>query len=147
MYYKNLGLQKIEKPSEGELIEFIVFNKKDIAENKIDFKWIHSREFKYNGEMYDIVKKEENDKQLFLHCINDKKEKRLEEEFAKKVQDNSTNSKHRQVSNHLNILLSEPAQTDNISVEPVCEFYFYKLLTDCYNSINLDIPSPPPRVT
>jgi hypothetical protein len=147
MYYKNLGMQKIEKSAKQELIEFFIFDKKDIAENKIDFKWIHSREFIYNGEMYDIVKKEENDIQLFLYCINDIKEKKLEEEFAKKVQNNSTNSKHRQVSNHLNILLSEPVQTNSISVEPICEFNFYNLLTDCYKSINLDIPSPPPRIT
>jgi hypothetical protein len=147
MYYKNLGLQKTEKTSEEELIEFMIFNKKDITENKIDFKWIHSREFKYNGEMYDVVKKEENDKQFFLYCINDKKEEKLEEEFAKKVQDNSANSKHRQVSNHLNISLSEPVQTNSISVEPVYKFNFYNILTDCYKSINLDIPSPPPRLS
>jgi hypothetical protein len=145
MYYKNLGMQKIEKPAEEELIEFLIFNKIDIADNKIDFKWIHSREFKYNGDMYDIVIKEENDKQLFLYCINDKKEKKLEKEFAKKVHDNSTNSKYRQLSNHLSILLSEPIHKDKVSFEPVCEFNFYNRLTNCYNSINLDIPSPPPR--
>jgi hypothetical protein len=147
MYYKNLGLQKTEKTLEEELIEFMIFNKKDITENKIDFKWIHSREFKYNGEMYDVVKKEENDKQLFLYCINDKKEEKLEEEFAKKVEDSSANTKYRQLSNHFNILLSEPIFKDKLSFGPVYDFSFYNKLPDCYNSINLDIPSPPPRRT
>ena len=86
-------MQKIEKSVKEELIEFFIFDKKDVAENKIDFKWIHSREFIYNGEMYDIVKKEENDKQLFLYCINDKKEEKLEEEFAKKVEKDAEEKK------------------------------------------------------
>ena len=146
-YYKNLGMQKIEKPPEEEPIEFLAINKKDLAENKIDFKWIHSREFKYNGEMYDIVKKEENDEQLFLYCINDKKEKKLEEELAKKIQDNSANGKRWQLSNHLNILLSEPVHTDKINFEPVCEFNFINKHPNDYNSINLDVPSPQPRRT
>ncbi|MDZ7626016.1 MAG: hypothetical protein U5J96_16410 [Ignavibacteriaceae bacterium] len=53
-------------PSEEEMIELLIFNKEDIENNKIDFRWIHSREFKYNGDMYDIVTKEETDKQLIF---------------------------------------------------------------------------------
>lgn len=147
IYYKSLGIQKAEEHSAEEIIELLIFNKEDIVENTIDFKWIHSREFKYNGEMYDIVKKEERDNQLFLYCINDIKEKKLEEEFAKKVHDNSTNCKNRKLSYHFTVLLSEPIQTDKISFKPVCEFNFYNMLAECYNSINLDIPSPPPRIS
>jgi len=146
MYYKNLGMQKTGKDYSGEIIELLIFNKEDIGENKIDFKWIHSGEFSYNGGMYDIVKKEEKGNHLFLYCINDKKEKKLEEEYAKKIQDNSTNSKHRQLSNHLNILLSEPVQAEKLSFAPVHDYRHSIACSDFYNSVQLDIPSPPPRI-
>ena len=71
-------------PSEEEMIELLIFNKEDIEKGRLDFKWIHSREFKYNGDMYDIVTKEETDEQLIVHVINDTKEKKLEEEFEKR---------------------------------------------------------------
>jgi hypothetical protein len=139
-------MQKIEKPSDEEMIELLIFNKRDIVENKIDFMWIHSREFKYNGDMYDIVKKEERDNLLYLYCINDKKEKKLEEEFAKKIQDNSSNSKQRQLSNQLNILLSEPVQAETLSFTPVQDYRPEVARSNFYNSVQLDIPSPPPRI-
>jgi len=146
LYYKNLGMQKTGEHSDREMIELLIFNKEDIVENRIDFKWIHSREFKYNGDMYDIVKKEERDNQLFLYCINDKKEKKLEEEFARKIQDNSSNSKLRQLSNQLNVLLSEPVQAEKLSFAPVHDYRPEVARSDFYNSVQLDIPSPPPRI-
>jgi hypothetical protein len=146
IYYKNLGMQQAEELSEKELLELLVFNKKDILKQKIDFKWIHSREFRYKGEMYDVVKKEENNNKLFLYCINDKKEKRLEKEFEKRVNNNSTNSKRRHVSTHFNILLSEPVQSEQLNFRLCSECIFNYYLTDSYNSIHSEIQSPPPRL-
>ena len=147
MHYKNLGMQRAEKPSEDELIELLIFNKDDIEKNRIDFRWIHSREFKYNGKMYDVVKKIEEDKQLFLYCINDEREKKLEEEFEKAVNKNSTENKQRPVKhNHFNISLSEPVQSEQIGYALVYEFEFNYSRTDSYNSPYLEIPSPPPRI-
>jgi hypothetical protein len=145
-HYKNLGMKKVENYSGEEMIELLILNKEDIVGNKIDFKWIHSREFRYNGEMYDIVKNEESDNRLFLYCIHDKEEKKLNEEFAKKIQDNSTNTKHRQLSSHLNILLSEPVQAEKLSFALMIDYRFNNARSDFYNSVQLDIPSPPPRI-
>lgn len=147
MHYKNLGMQESKKPSDDEMIELLVFNKEDIEKNKIDFRWIHEREFKYKGEMYDIVKKDEINNQLFLYCINDVKEKMLEEEFAKKIHDNSKNSKRQQIANHLNIVLSEPAQEEKINFAHFYELSFNSFYPDNYNSFQQDIPSPPPRIS
>ena len=147
IYFKNLGMQQADKPSKEGLVELLVFNKEDLLEQKIDFRWIHSREFKYNGEMYDVVKKIEDDKQVFLYCINDEREKRLEKEFEKVVQNNSTENKQRPVKyNHFNILLSEPVKSEQNSIALVykCEFNYSR--TDSYNSPHLEIPSPPPRL-
>ena len=140
-------MQQANKPSKEELVELLVFNKEDLLGQKIDFRWIHSREFKFNGDMYDIVKKEENVKQLFLYCINDTKEKKLEEEFEKVIHKNSTENKQRPVTyHHFNILFSEPIQSEKNSIALVyeCELYYWR--TDSYNSPYLEIPSPPPRI-
>jgi hypothetical protein len=145
MYYKNLGVRKTEKCPEEGIAELLVFSKEAIKNNKIDFRWIHSREFKYNGEMYDIVKKEEDSSHLFLYCIHDEKEKLLEEEFARKVNDNSRNNKRYHGSNHFNISLSEAVQEEKSDLTPFCEFSFKNFLPEKYISIHLDVPSPPPR--
>ncbi len=147
IYYKYVGLEQANKPSEEELIERLIFNKEDIQKGKIDFRWIHSREFKYNGDMYDIVKKEETDKQLIVHCINDTKEKKLEEEFEKRVHKNSSEDKRLPVNiNIINSLFSEPIQSEQIKNDLVYEQSFNNWRTDFYQSLFLDIPSPPPRL-
>ena len=145
IYYKYVGMEQANKPSKEEMIELLIFNKKDIQEGKIDFRWIHSREFKYNGDMYDIVKKEETDKQLFFYCINDTKEKKLEEEFEKRVHKNSLEDKQRPASNNF-VSISEPVQPEKIGNSLACKCTFSFWLTEFYQSLNLDIPSPPPRL-
>jgi len=141
-------MQQAERPSEEEIIEMLVFNKKDILEKKIDIEWVRSNEFKYNGEMYDVVKKEEDSNRIFLYCIHDEKEKRLEEDFEKRVHKNTTEDKqHPITTNYYKILLSEPVLNEQISIALVyeCEFNFWR--TGSYNSPYLDIPSPPPKLT
>jgi hypothetical protein len=147
IYYKYLGMQRVEMPSEGELIELIIFNKEDIQKKKINFKWIHSREFKYNGDMYDIVEKKETETELIIHCINDTKEKILEEEFEKKVQKNSLENKQRPISNNFNFVsISEPVQIEYPVDVIVSGSTFKNWINNFYSSPNLDIASPPPRL-
>lgn len=132
-------------PSEEEMIELLIFNKEDIENNKIDFRWIHSREFKYNGDMYDIVTKKETDSQLIVYVINDTKEKKLEEEFEKRVDKNSAEDKQIPSVIKYSLSISEPVQQEQISNLLSFEEIFNCLFTDYYQSTYLDIPSPPPR--
>jgi hypothetical protein len=45
------------------------------AENSEDFYWIHSREFRYRGVMYDVVRSEKAaDGATLLHCVTDHQE-------------------------------------------------------------------------
>ena len=140
-------MELANKPSKEEMIELLIFNKNDIQEGKIDFRWIHSREFKYNGDMFDIVKMEEKDDQLIIFCINDTKEKKLEEEFEKKVHKNSLENKQLPANkNIINVLLSEPIQSEQIRNALVYELSFNNWSADFYQSLFLEIPSPPPRL-
>lgn len=141
-------MQRADMPSKEEMIELLIFNKEDILEEKNDFIWIHSREFKYKGDMYDIVKKDENEKQLIVYCINDTKEKKLEEEFEKRVHKNSSEDKQRPTTNNYNfVFISEPVQSEQIGKAPVIETVLNYWRTDSYKSLFLDIPSPPPRLS
>ena len=141
-----MGMLRADMPSEEEMIELLIFNKEDIEKGRIDFRWIHSREFKYNGDMFDIVNKEETDDQLIVYVINDTKEKKLEEEFEKKVHKNSSEDKQRQSTNNYNFVsLSEPVQSENVGTSQVCESKLNYWLNEFYRSIQPDIPSPPPR--
>ena len=146
MYYKYLGMMLADMPSEEEMIELLVFNKEDIEKGRLDFKWIHSREFKYNGDMYDIVSKEETEEQLIVHVINDTKEKKLEEEFEKTVHKNSTENKHIPSIIKYSSSISEPVQSEQIEIRLALKSVFSYWRTDSYKSLHTDIPSPPPRL-
>lgn len=136
---------RANKPSKEEMIELLIFNKEDIEMKKIDFRWIHSREFKFNGDMYDIITKNETDDQLIVYVINDTKEKKLEEEFDKRVHKNSTEDKNnRQLSKNL-ISISEPIQNDQTKSKLICKSMFWNFMMESYKSYLPEIPVPPPR--
>jgi hypothetical protein len=146
MYYKYMGMLRADMPSEEEMIELLIFNKDDIEKEKIDFTWIHSREFKYNGDMYDIVTKEETEKQLIVYVINDTKEKKLEEDFEKRVHKNSTENKHLPSIIKYSLSISEPVQSNQVSFILEYQSPFDYRQYNSYSSLYLDIPSPPPRL-
>jgi hypothetical protein len=102
-------MQEAANPSEDELIELIILRKEDIIFNKLNYERIHSREFRLDGKMYDIVKEVDKDSLIHFYCINDKKEEKLEKEFHKKVEDNTAGKKQRSNDNNpFKTLISEP---------------------------------------
>lgn len=145
MYYKSLGLSKAESPIEDEVVEFIIVNKEDIAAGKINFQWIHSREFKLNGVYYDVVKKSEDSNFFFLYCINDHAESLLEEEFQKRVHQNSKENKNLPSIIKYSPSISEAAQLIYINFAIEYQLSFDCRLNNSYKSFYLEIPSPPPR--
>jgi len=58
---------------DNKLTTFIFFKKSPNTELKI----INSREIEVNGNIYDVVRKEQNAKQTIYRCIHDKKEQNL----------------------------------------------------------------------
>jgi len=147
LYYKYLGMQRTNVYSEEEIVELLVFNKEDIINGKINFQWIHSREFKYNGDLYDIIENNVTEEQLIIYCINDTREKKLEEDFEKRVQKNSFEDKQKPVTNLLKFVsISEPVQFDKATNSLVKTSSFGFRVNEFYQSYNLDIPTPPPRL-
>jgi len=71
----------------------------DLVEIKIanhrletDLTWEHEREFKYNGQWYDVVSSKQNGSSTIFLCYSDKQETELEKKFEEitKVEINST---------------------------------------------------------
>ena len=76
-----------------ELYGFNVLNGKDLPENAT---WVKpEKEFRLNGNMYDIVRRENNNGRSVLYCINDKQEKalfaNLDEHIEKHIATHSKN--------------------------------------------------------
>jgi len=96
--------------------------------------------------MYDIVTKEVTDEQLIVYVINDTKEKKLEEEFEKRVHRNSTENKNLPTIVKYNSSISEPVFSNQINFILDYQSAFDCRLNDLYKSLYFDIPSPPPRL-
>lgn len=104
--------------------------------------WIKAdKEFKYKGEMYDIVKIKHNKIKKYYYCIWDKKEKKLIADYNKIHQ--NTRTRHRQTNKLVRIQLffqnittkTFLTSSDMLFIELICK------LTKCY----IRIPSPPPK--
>ena len=139
-------MEQTDKPSKEEMIEILIFNKEDIQKGKIDFKWIHSREFKYNGDMYDIVKKEETAEQLIVYCINDTKEKKLEEDFKREIENNTSNKQQKSENNNsFKTLLAEAVSEPVSKLDEVKKLKYGFNYFEFYKPIYTEILSPPPE--
>jgi hypothetical protein len=53
--------------------------------------WENENEFRYNGEMYDVIEKKIKGSQIVIRCIPDKKETALLNEYQKNNKSNSSN--------------------------------------------------------
>lgn len=58
----------------------------DIEAVPKDITWIHSKEFRYRGNMYDIISRTEENGRVLLHCIRDVKESGLFAELDRLVE-------------------------------------------------------------
>jgi hypothetical protein len=83
----------------SEMKEFLKTqrNNKDVVqiilseENKQVY-WEEENEFRFKGEMYDVVEKKQQGNQVIIRCIPDKKETALLNEYQKNNKRNSSNS-------------------------------------------------------
>jgi hypothetical protein len=145
-YYKELGIREVKELADTDEIQILVFVKSDIQNSKIEFMWIHSDEFKYNGDMYDIVKKEENENQLILYCLNDTKETKLEKNFERELDNNTTNKKQNSGDNNpFKTLNSEAATETALNLSDVKKINYGCNYIKNYVPICTEIPSPPPK--
>ncbi len=117
--------------------------------NHSELIWESDDEFRYKGDMYDIVKKEIlNDSTIIYHCINDKQETELFanlDELVKKNMGKDNPVKH--AAEKLFKVLSLIYLKDHISSE-LNELYnsgWYSMYNIHYVSPFIAIKTPPPQ--
>lgn len=106
------------------------------------FKWVELyKEFVINDEMFDVVKIIKTEKNVYIKCINDKKEQRLISNFNKK---NKTVGKSNKIINkilktkYLTILMYN---NKNL----ICNNINYILELSHFKSVDIKCPNPPPE--
>ncbi len=122
-----------------------------IADNK-SLTWTKpNKEFRYKGEMYDIVSQETKEDMILYYCIHDFKESKLFANLDEHIQRHiADNPKQRKKAENLLkkitkdyfirvlIINHSPKALPNLK---------YKNYLQAYNSIFLDILTPPPKLT
>jgi len=146
LYFKSLGLQEAKNNSENKHIELIVLRKEDILSKKINYERISSSEFRLNGNLYDIVKEFEKDSNMFLYCINDKREESLLMELCKKIDDNVANRKQRNsTQNVFKKSITEPVSYLTINEAETNRLTYSKHYVENYSFVWKEVITPPPQ--
>jgi len=128
--------------------ELTVFRLTD--SNAGDFEWIHSREFRFRGMMYDVVREEAGtDGERVLHCVTDVQETRLFcklDEAARKAA--GSHAAHTAASHMLMSLLHGMSIPGRLQPFPpvtdmVCMSFPW---ISTYSQPGILIDAPPPRL-
>jgi len=94
-------LNKI-RSEQFEMIEIVKISKKEMANKSVNFRMVEDHEFLFEGKMYDIISKSEDDEYLIFLCINDEKEEKLDLAFRNHVENNFEDSSTKKFSSFQN---------------------------------------------
>jgi hypothetical protein len=146
IYYKSLGLQDAEHSSNNRSVELVVLSKEDIRLKKIKYERIDSKEFRLNGNLYDIVKEIEKDSYVLLYCINDDRENSLLSELCKKIDDNVANRKQRNNNNNIfKKSITEPVSYITINETDNNQLTYNDHNEKKYSFVWKEVITPPPQ--
>jgi hypothetical protein len=131
--------EEIEAGSKSEDLTLIIVT----AEKDQEICWIKpNREFRYKGEMYDVVKIKNLPGKRYYYCFNDKKEKQLIAGFNKTHNAKKESEKRLKRNFNYSFYLHPTIATKN---EYPIELTFSTIL-NFYTSNTIDIHSPPPKL-
>lgn len=143
---KKIIIEALDNNEYDEKIFLLTLSKKDISEGKISFKWFDSREFRYNGKMYDIKKNISDEDSIKVYCYYDEKEHILESLFnfySEKSSNANKNSNNNYFVFYLSLFLSK-----NFSLESELVL-LGELKTNYKNEFSnfiSDVLTPPPQI-
>ena len=139
--FKEIALLKSK-----EKIEVLSIYKTVINEGKV-FQRINKKEIKYEGRMYDIVKEEKQIDKIIYYCIHDKKEDKLEKEFAKTVNKNLNQKAAAGSSISFNHLIQYAEYGVMWGIEsPIHKVKYSNYMNNNYHLNALKVLTPPPKV-
>jgi len=142
--FKKEAFEKIDNFLNHDELITLGFKTSELNE-KVRFE--HSREFKYNDEMYDIFSTEERNDSIFYRCICDKNETHLEKSFSVFFKtETGQKSNHPYVLNILrNIIFAGLIPETKINLfnsasDFAFDFYAFTIV------VFLEKEKPPPRI-
>jgi hypothetical protein len=145
-YLKHLGSEEARNVLNNESVELIVLQKEDILRKKLIYERIDSKEFRLNDDIYDIVKEVDKDSLIFFYCINDKREKDVEKNFRKNIEENTANKKHNnnyRVS--INKIISEPIEFLILEKQHPAATKLNAYYTGLHSQVWKNVITPPPK--
>ncbi len=125
-------------------IILLSISRQDIDNNKVSFKWIHSREFRFNGKMYDIKSNLSDKDSLRFYCYYDEKENLLEELFNKHSDTEKDNNKLKKFSNLFSFIGVFLTSGNAFNHFFQSEIYLVYLITS-FQQPFMPIITPPPQ--
>jgi hypothetical protein len=151
-YKKHLVKKEVKwKMIEGIDKEELVLLKFTQEETKTLLNWKHSREFEFQGEMYDIVETVFTGDSVFYYCWWDHEEthlnKQLNSLLAKAAgQQDQNKDRVKKLYQFFKTLYLEPINSDpaqRFAVFPEHLFFY----NECFDSIIIAPPAPPPKLS
>lgn len=133
--------QHIHSALYSKVYSDLVFDQKHIA----DISWIEEDEFRWNGEMYDVISKESLGDSLLIRCIPDNKETLLVCQYLRSGKDNESGQ---QPSTYLIRLMNSYFLSTTLEVPAAIQHRIYKIYKpySFYILANfLPVSTPPPR--
>ncbi len=105
--------------------------------------WIRpGKEFRYKGEMYDVVKTRTTDHKKYLYCINDTREKQLVDDFKNHFKRRKkTEGKVKRLFTKIYF-----CQKTSFGCQIFSSDIFFNSMVDFYEPINIKVPLPPPKL-
>ncbi len=137
--------QKILNKIEKEDLILLTFTK-DEAEN---LDWKHSREFEFDGQMYDIIKQEIQGENILYWCWNDNEEtkinKQIDSLLAFVLGENQQNKENqKRLNNYFNSLFFSEIPSYNLIT--LQSDYRYNSFSTDYKFLLDTSNSPPPQI-
>ncbi|MBK7377976.1 MAG: hypothetical protein IPJ03_03055 [Ignavibacteriales bacterium] len=135
----------------SEMIDFPVvkfsFSLEEINSGIEGLHWIHEKEFRYNGNMYDIVKKETTGDRVIYYCFADKKEDLLETSFEVHFQNGKETKSLESNTHKINLLslsdwIAQPANCRSILF---ALGYLFPAASESELTPFLNVITPPPK--
>jgi hypothetical protein len=83
---------KISTELPDEALVLIKLNNSTANKSGNGFRWIRHNEFSYRGKMYDVVRREQHDRnEIWFFCLSDEQETKLISNFRQQVNDHMDN--------------------------------------------------------
>ena len=116
------------------------------SENKTNFDWRDTNEFKYEGVMYDVVKTEKvNSETTVFYCLTDHLEMKLLAQLETQKNKNSNQDKNSPLKEVLKVFFKVESLNGQRFVSTESRRPITIININFYNSLTLDVSSPPPN--